>query len=740
MTDKAKDLARWTGPDKMQLVWDECPREDWQFLAMGNGHIGVAAFMPDGLIIQINAIDNWNDKGELLPIARWHIAIDGQPFDGLQPFKAWTDLRNGLLVFTAGGDTGVKIVLRVQRDLDLVIADLFDHRPRASGVEMWIETFRTSFERAGSNTDTEVLTERNETSTYKELCAAQKMVEWAENHPDPWLGWGTALALDCREATSRQGDRWVMPPANRRRLMLAVHIGRGERPELASAAKAVLAQADKRGDDSLDAAHQQAWQNFWNGPFVRIDSDNPEYKAIEASWYLWRFYLQGCASGPEIASFAGGNYLYSTDYPTMRGPEWIWEARLLYWPTLKSGDYDLLHNFFRFWVDSLPFQVERIRKWHDHNGAIFPETMHRFGGLRWDDIDPAKHSLPNDFNQYIRWDYSGTLELLLMMVHFYRHTNNGGFVDQYLQPVAREVARFYLEHFPREANGQLRLEPAQCMERWFDVVNPISDIAGLMAILPPIIELAEKRNWDDHIKKDCEELLSILPELPRGYCIFKNGRIDHFEKRDGQQLLPCAELKDTREMNEEDPELAPIFPFEVFGLDRPELHVAINTYRARLLARPERIGPSQTALFAARLGLVRDAILYLRAHRRQTQCFPSGITRIYGGRRNTNSKHPDLSKTPVLDSLSEIAMTLQEMLLQETPAGVRTLPAWDLEIPVRFRLRTAHAGWVEMIHRRPGDTWTRTEKPIMLRDGNVFNKGDFLERSCGRLAFLPDET
>jgi len=400
------------------------------------------------------------------------------------------------------------------------------------------------------------------------------------------------------------------------------------------------------------------------GPFIRMDTDDPEWKAIEASWYLWRFYLQGCASGPEIAPWAGGNYLYRADEPTCRGPEWMWEARLLYWPALKSADYDLLHTFFRFWVESLPFQKARIRAWFGHGGAIFPETMHRFGGLRWDDIDPARYSVPDNFNPYIRWHYSGTLELMWMMVHFYRHTDDGPFVDSCLQPVARAVTRFYLEHFPREADGRLRLEPAQCMERWFDVVNPITDIAGLMAVLPAVLELAQERGWNDELRQNCEELLRILPPLPRGYWLLKDGRIDHFEPRDRQRLLPCSEMKDTREWNEEDPELAPVFPFEVFGLDRPELHVAINTYRARLNWRPERIGPSQTALYAARLGLSQDANWYLRAHHRQTQGFPSGITRIYGGKRNTHPDHPGLSRTPWLDSLSEIAMTLQEMLIQ----------------------------------------------------------------------------
>jgi len=169
-----KEPARWTGPDDMRLVWDDCPREDWQFLAMGNGHIGVAAFLPDELIVQLSAVDNWNAEGGLPPIARWHIALDGRPFDTLQPFEAWTDLRGGRLVFAAGGSAGVEIVLRVQRDADLVIADVFDHRPQAGGLSMWLEALRPTFKRFERDGG-ELLVERNETSAFEDLCAAQKM-------------------------------------------------------------------------------------------------------------------------------------------------------------------------------------------------------------------------------------------------------------------------------------------------------------------------------------------------------------------------------------------------------------------------------------------------------------------------------------------------------------------------------------------------------------------------------------
>jgi hypothetical protein len=263
-------------------------------------------------------------------------------------------------------------------------------------------------------------------------------------------------------------------------------------------------------------------------------------------------------------------------------------------------------------------------------------------------------------------------------------------------------------------------------------VNPITDLSGLHALLPVQLDIATERGWGADVVDRWRDLHAILPPLPRGYMVFEDGRLVGTEERDGQQLLPCTEFKDMEGQNEEDPELSAIFPFELFGLDRPERQVAINTFRARLNTWPDAF-PMLIAVCAARLGLTREASTCLRAHRNATQRFPSGHTIFFGGRRSVHPCQPDLSGAPWLDSLGEIAMTLQELLVQETPAGVRLAPAWDLDIPVHFRLRTAFAGWVEVKHERPGVTFVKTEKPLAQKDGNRFDEG-FLNRGCGRLS------
>ncbi|MCM8816298.1 MAG: DUF5703 domain-containing protein, partial [Candidatus Omnitrophica bacterium] len=138
-----KGIATWTGEKLKKLVWNEIPAEDWQFLATGNGHIGITVFLPDEMIIQVNANDNWNESGDLPGIFRIHIDFLDKPFKNFK--KAFTDLKNGLIVFQSGGKHGVKVVLRVQSNTDIVIVDIYDHQKDSNGVKIWIETWRNGF-------------------------------------------------------------------------------------------------------------------------------------------------------------------------------------------------------------------------------------------------------------------------------------------------------------------------------------------------------------------------------------------------------------------------------------------------------------------------------------------------------------------------------------------------------------------------------------------------------------------
>ncbi len=182
------------------------------------------------------------------------------------------------------------------------------------------------------------------------------------------------------------------------------------------------------------------------------------------------------------------------DFRMWGGPYWFQNTRLAYWPMLAAGDFDLMQPLFRMYLDALPLARERTRLYFGHDGACFPETMEFWGtyansNFGWDRAGkPVSHC----DNTYIRHYWSGALELLALMLDAFDYTQDARFAQAALLPMAAAVLAFYDQHYPRDASGKLRFEPAQSLETWQAAVNPLPEIAGLRWVLDRLIALAER--------------------------------------------------------------------------------------------------------------------------------------------------------------------------------------------------------------------------------------------------------
>ena len=113
----------------------------------------------------------------------------------------------------------------------------------------------------------------------------------------------------------------------------------------------------------------------------------------------------------------------------------------------------------------------------------------------------------------------------------------------------REILLFFDRHYPRGADGKLRLEPAQVLETWWIAVNPAPDVAGLRFDLDGLLAMnagtAEDRTrW--------QKFRGEIPEVP-------------MRTIDGRQAIAPAE-KWEKQRNAENGDLYPVFPFRCFGL------------------------------------------------------------------------------------------------------------------------------------------------------------------------------
>jgi hypothetical protein len=140
-------------------------------------------------------------------------------------------------------------------------------------------------------------------------------------------------------------------------------------------------------------------------------------------------------------------------------------------------------------------------------------------------------------------------------------------------------------------------------------------------------------------------------------------------------LAPAARYGKTG--NIENPELYAIFPYRIFGVEKPGLQMARRTFEKRV--NTENRGWQQHGVQAAILGLTNSAAAFMVDNfaTRDTLCrFPA----FWG---------PNYDWTPDQDHGSVAMLALQNMLLQEDEGQAILLPAWPANWDVAFRLHVS---------------------------------------------------
>src|SRR5262249_41187783 len=134
--------------------------------------------------------------------------------------------------------------------------------------------------------------------------------------------------------------------------------------------------------------------------------------------------------------------------------------------------------------------------------------------------------------------------------------------------------------------------------------------------------------------------------------------------------------------NHENPELYTVFPYRLYGIGKPDLDLARDTYAARLYPFPKCWG--QDGVESALLGLTDEA------KRVVVQEFTS-----YGNQRFQWFWSKNSDWIPDMDNGGAGMETLQLMLLQCDGKRILLTPAWPNDWKADFKLRAAYQTTVE---------------------------------------------
>jgi len=434
------------------------------------------------------------------------------------------------------------------------------------------------------------------------------------------------------------------------------------------------------------------WADFWKRSFIYIgDSASLQWQAGR-NYQLFR-YMLGCnAYGSEPTKFNGGLFTYDPSLVDSSAPftpdfrKWgggtmtAQNQRLVYWPMLRSGDFELMKPQFDFYLRNLKTAELRSRIYWGHGGACFTEQLENFGlpnsaEYGWD--MPADHDKGVEYNAWLEYEWDTALEFCLMMLETERYS--GADVPAYV-PFIESCVRFFDEHYQYlarlrgrralDGEGHLILYPGSAGETYKMAYDASSTIAGLRTVLTRLLELPTDA-LTDSARRHWADMLHRLPALA-------------FRNFDGHPTIAPARVWE-RVNNKESMQLYPVFPWGIYGIGRPGLDTAINTYKYDTDAIRFRsyIGWKQDNIFAARLGLTSEAAsLTVKKLADGPRRFPA----FWG---------PGFDWTPDHNWGGSGMIGLQEMLLQTDGKKIYLFPAWPAAWDVHFKLYAPYSTTVE---------------------------------------------
>jgi len=449
------------------------------------------------------------------------------------------------------------------------------------------------------------------------------------------------------------------------------------------------------------------WQLFWKRSRIAINIDrtntHDEAWQVGRNYQLFRYCL-GCNAYSEAPTKFNGSLFtydpvlveldhdrrnYEAATPDFRqwggGSFTAQNQRLVYWPMLKSGDFDMMTSQFDFYLMAQSNAELRTEVYWGHGGACFTEQMNNYGlpighAYGWQDgklgpRDSGEKGVQD--NKWVDYQYDTALEFCLMMLDVERFT--GEDVTGYI-PLIESCLTFFDEHYqlrhrrrneePFNDSGNLVLFPSTACETYKGATNPTNVVVGLKTVLRRLLELpasyltAEQRQrW--------QTMLGRIPPV-------------NYREREGRRTIsPAAEWE--RINNVELPQLYPVFPWGQFGLGQPDLQAAIDTWRYGVDRPNQRnhISWHQDAIFCARLGLTDEAA--------ELTVKKLGDS----GRRFPTFWGPGHDWVPDHNWGGSGMIGLQEMLMQTDGRVIRLLPAWPASWDVDFKLHAPYQTVIE---------------------------------------------
>lgn len=689
----------WTSPSKNSSESMPC----------GGGDIGLNVWVENGdLLFYVSRSGAFDENNTLLKQGRFRVSLESEPFVEADDFRQELILSDGSVRIFAGNvimslwvdvfHPVVHVEMKSKNKERLIVAyENWRYRDRvlAKGEGQqtsykWappkgVMTFRDFIEVENDNL---FFYHRNRNYTVFDYAVKQQQLEGVKKElMNPLVNltsggcfWGDNLVFKdtlCNEYAGTDYKSWrfeTKTPKKEDSFIIALNISQAEnvgiwKKELSDICKNINTKTDKRNTVNW-------WKQFWNRSFIEADGEAYE---LTRNYTLFR-YMLGCnAYGKYPTKFNGGLFTFdpcfvdskqsfTPDYRKWGGGTMTAQnQRLVYWPMLKSGDWDMMFSQFETYYRMLSNAELRSKVYWKHSGACFTEQLENFGlpnPAEYGYKRPSDFDSGMEFNSWLEYEWDTVLEFCAMMLEVGNYS--GLDISKYFTFI-ESVVTFFDEHYrllaqkrgskELDSEGKLILYPGSACETYKMTYNASSTIAGLKRVLQMYgrMKAVEKR----------------IPDIPLRI-------ID-----DKKMISPAIVWE--RINNIETPQLYPVFPWRFYGVGRDNLDVALNTYLydKDAIRFRSHIGWKQDNIWAACLGLTEEAA---RLNKMKLSASTLRFPAFWG---------PGYDWTPDHNWGGSGMIGIQEMLLQTVGDKICLFPAWPADWNVHFKLHASKQTVIE---------------------------------------------
>jgi len=707
------------------VVWTSQSKDASGSMPCGGGDIGLNVWVENGdMLFYMSRSGSFDENNAMLKLGRIRLRLSPNPFNGVD-FKQELKLEDGGVVISGGGT-----FLKIWVDVFHPVIHVDMESKKLIKIEASYETWRSEdhiVQGTEFRTNSYKAPQKFVVATFKDQVDFKKneLIFYHRNRADvenifdytvkmegmssvkdlmfnPVVNntFGGIVSSSQMKASGVDSGTYAgirfkswnfesIRPSRSQQITIGLHVQQSTTLETwLSGLDSMMKMAQQAKLSAQQKTHHW-WKDFWNRSYIFIDGKD---SFVSRNYQLFRYQLGCNAYGKWPTKFNGGlftfdpvyvdeKYNYSPDFRLWGGGTMTAQnQRLVYFPMIKSGDFDMLQSQFDFYLRSQKNAELRSQFYWKHNGACFTEQVENFGLPNITEYvikRPEGYDAGMEYNAWLEYEWETVFEFCLMMLETERYESRD--ITTHL-PFIESCLTFFDEHYQQLAkqrgnkafdqNGKYILFPSSAAETFKMTYNSTTLISALQIILQRVLELPEKYLTQPQ-KDKWQTMLKRVPALP-------------FQSFAGHKTLAPAQAWE-RVQNTETPQLYPVYPWGIYGVGRPDLQTAIDTYEYDTLAVKFRshVGWRQHNIFAARLGLTNEAQRLAKLKFEDSRHrFPT----FWG---------PGFDWTPDHNWGGAAMIGLQEMLMQVNGKKIYLLPAWPKDWNGSFKLHAPSNTTVE---------------------------------------------